>query len=112
MMIENGRQPGSTDIADQQTAAAGGIDAVEAYEDAAGEARGEHPRAAQGDEDDFEDETGVDDEDEDEIDLDDADDDDLDEDDDDDLEEDGDVDEDDLDEEEIGIDDDGNPVAT
>lgn len=106
MTEEQDRVPGKAEFADQQTAAAGGVEAVEAYEDAAGEARGENPTAAQGDDEHFEDETGVDDEDEDEIDLDEDDDDDLD--DEDDLDDDDDE---DPDEEDVGIDDDGNPLS-
>lgn len=106
MTTEQERQGAQADFTDQQTAAAGGVEAVEHYEDAAAEARGEDPRLAQGDDEDFDDETDVDDEDDDEIDLDEEDDDD------DDLDDD----EDDLDEEDeeddLRVDDDGNPSSS
>ena len=101
----NGDQPGQRDFVDQQTAAAGGVDAVEAYEDATGAARGEDVRADQGD-DDFDDADADADADEDE----DGDDfDDEDEEDDEDIDDEDDLDEDDA--EDLRIDDDGNPMA-
>ena len=106
-MSEEGRAADTGEFADQQTAAAGGVEAVEDYEDAVGAARGEDPRAAQGDDEDFDDETRVDDEDEDEdgVDLDD-------EGDEDDFDDDDEEDDEDLeDEDDVGIDDDGNPLS-
>lgn len=99
--IDGGRtaQP---DFTDQQTAAAGGVEAVEGYEDAAAEARGEDPRLEQGDDEEFDDETGVDDEDDDEIDFD--------EDDEDYDDEDEELDE-EEDDEDLRTDDDGNPIS-
>lgn len=104
MMSEEGRPADSAAFVDPQTAAEGGIDAVEAYEDAVGAARGADMSA--GDDEAFDDETGVDD-DEDDIDLDEDDEDDDEDFDDEDEEDDEDLD----DEDEVGaIDDDGNPL--